>query len=309
MEFIIRYIPSPNGLQSMYEPSIQEQLRQHLDGAGVAVNPIHGYHGYSSWTITKDSSILPYDDDDFDSRVSCEGVELVSRVLPVGDVGFQEIREVVALVRGKFDVKLNMTTGLHIHVGNGSASFEDECIQNLAQLVTVFEHQIEAIHPQSRMHIYWAQPPSDNEALKASEGPFASAEVLQESGKDVVDVINYGKLRAAAYNLTNLVEISETKRTIEFRQHQGSMDADQIVAWADFVTGLVSYCHEVSPERFLKLILRFGTDKDFSVLHLMEIIGKPHLVEYYRDKLIHRERPRIALPNPTAGSSEELGQC
>lgn len=35
------------------------------------------------------------------------------------------------------------------------------------------------------------------------------------------------------------------------------------------------------------------TDDKFSVLDLMRLIGKKHLVEYYRDRLHTRQRPDI----------------
>ena len=304
MEFIIRHIPHQTAHGELYQVHIHEQLRQHLKEAGVAVNSQFGPPTYSAWIVDSDASIRPYEeeDDDIHSKIACTGVELISRVLPVNRAGFEEIRSVVGLVRAKFDVKVNQSTGLHVHVGNGTDGFNNQCIQNLAQLVTVFQHQIDSIHPDSRINAFWAMPPSDSDALHVWEGPFAAAEVLQENERETIELMNPHQERSMAYNFTNLVD-DWRKRTIEFRQHQGSVNAGQIVAWAEFVTALVSYCHSISPQRFLKLILRFGTDKNFSVLHLMQIIGKPHLVEYYRDKLVSRERPRIALPNPSVGNS------
>ncbi|KAA6414909.1 MAG: hypothetical protein FRX48_01659 [Lasallia pustulata] len=237
IEFIVRH--QQNGLQDLYQPHIHEQLRQHLSDEDVKVNSIYGTHGYSAWTVTGDVSILPYGDgEDINRSLTHTAVELISPVLPVGPLGFQEIHKVVALVQVKFDVKVNQSTGLHVHVGNGSDNIDDQCIQNLAQLVTVFQYQIDSIHPDSRINAYWAMPPSSSAALRVSEGPFATAEVLQRDERETIGLINPGGERAVAYNFTNLVDPWSGKRTIEFRQHQGSLNAEQIVAWAEFVTAL-----------------------------------------------------------------------
>lgn len=307
LELIIRHVPPQNGLRDLYRPCIREELRQYLEREGVAVHGgLGGAQDYSVWVVSDDGSINPYvdGDDNIHSKVTRSSVELISRVLQVGNEGFQEVRKVVGLIRAKFDVLVNRTTGLHVHVGNGSEGFNDQCIQNLAQLVTVFQHQIDSIHPDSRLEEYYAMPPSSNPYLNISKGPFAAAGAIQMDDRQTVVVMNPGNDRSMAYNFTNLADPSSgSKRTIEFRQHQGSVNAGQIVAWAEFVTALVSYCHSIPPERFLKLMLTFATDKDFSVLHLMQIIGKPHLVDFYRDKLVRRQRPKIALPNPSLGNS------
>lgn len=307
LEFLIRHVPPENGRRDLYQTPVREELRNYLKKEGVKVSSAFSSHeeGYSAWKVDDDASIHAYGDgDDHDlendihSKVVLTSVELISRVLPVSAEGFQEVRWVVGLVRAKFDVKVNRSTGLHVHAGNGSRGFSDQCLQNLAQLATVFQHQIESIHPDKRINAYWAQPPSSNDNLPSSAGPFAIAEVLQFDDRNTIQLFNPDNDRYVAYNLTNLADPAPgSKRTIEFRQHQGSVNARQIVAWADFVTGLVSYCHSISPDRFLRLLLRFGTDPHFSVLHLMQIIGKPHLVEFYRDKLYRRERPKVALPN------------
>ncbi|KAI4131341.1 MAG: hypothetical protein LQ347_003032 [Umbilicaria vellea] len=308
LEFLIRHVPPQNGRQDLYQPPIREELRKHLKREGVRVNSAFNSDdaGYSVWQVDDDPTIHPYGDgddkdleNDIRDKVALTSVELISRVLPVSQEGFQEVRWVVGLVRAKFDVKVNRSTGLHVHAGNGPHGFSDQCLQNLAQLVTVFQHQIESLHPDDRTNAYWAMPPSSNIELPFPDGPFAVAEALQFDDRNTIPLFNPMNDRYVAYNLTNLADPAVgSKRTIEFRQHQGSVNAGQIVAWAEFVTALVSYCHSISPERFMRLILRFGTDRDFSVLHLMQIIGKPHLVQFYQGKLYRRERPPVALPNP-----------
>lgn len=293
LEFVIRHPPIINGFRELYKPCIRQQLRNHLKEGGIKVNMYHTL--YSAWTVDDDSSIRPYEDeDDMHNGLEHTSVELISRILPVSQEGFHEIRRVIDLVRGKFDVKVNKSTGLHVHVGNGSEGFNDRCIQNLAQLVTVFEYQIDSIHPDWRIDCNWAMAPSSNPALSLSN-PFQAAEALQEDEGQAVYLMNGNWGRNAAYNFTNLVDPAGLKKTIEFRQHTGSMDVQQVLAWAEFVTGLVSYCHLIPPERYTQLILRFGTDKGFNVLMLMQIIGKPHLIDYYRDKLVTRKRRKIPV--------------
>lgn len=85
------------------------------------------------------------------------------------------------------------------------------------------------------------------------------------------------------------------------------MDADTILAWAEFTTGIVEYCHRIPPDKLMRLLLTFGTNDEFSLLNLLQIIGKAHLVEYYKPKLANRERPQIPFKTPGNEESFDRG--
>ncbi|KAI9811729.1 MAG: hypothetical protein M1827_005274 [Pycnora praestabilis] len=88
-----------------------------------------------------------------------------------------------------------------------------------------------------------------------------------------------------AYNLYALRHY----RTVEFRQHAGTLDPDRITNWIQFVAGLVRWAHWAWIFGCLPLVSKYaGTDEafeTFSVLDLMREVGLGALVPYYKDKV------------------------
>ncbi|KAI9875772.1 MAG: hypothetical protein M1830_008009 [Pleopsidium flavum] len=131
------------------------------------------------------------------------------------------------------------------------------------------------------------------------EGPFHAVAQIEKIGNlsEFIDQVNPDDDRFFAYNFTHLKRKANSKQTVEFRQHAGTMDADRILAWADFTTGMVEYCHRIDPDRLMTLLLTFGANDEFSLLNLLQIIGKAHLIEHYKPRLVNRARPEILFRN------------
>ncbi|MCJ1364347.1 hypothetical protein MMC16_003457 [Acarospora aff. strigata] len=288
LEFVVGILPEGHLDR---RTAVEEPLEKLLVAGGFAVNdPESG--SYEKWTIAGDSSIKAWEneDDDPNPQMGYLGVELKSRILPVNHSSFQEVRQIVDIVTKNFKIMENRSTGLHIHVGNGNRGYSVRCLQNLAEIVTIFEHQIHSLHPEDRLSSFWCAPPS--KIFDCREDPFHAVAQIERIGSLMrfIDHMNQDSFRFVAYNFLNLRNVRNTQ-TIEFRQHRGTMDADEIIAWAEFTTGIVEYCHGVPPDRFMRLLLTFGADSEFSLLDLLQVIGKAHLISYYKRRLFDRERP------------------
>ncbi|KZF25273.1 hypothetical protein L228DRAFT_65688 [Xylona heveae TC161] len=336
------------------------------------------------------------------------GIELKSPILPVSQESFEIIREVVMLLKRKFSLHCNLSTGFHVHVGYGQHGIPLRTLQNLAQVVTIFQPQIDSLHPPSRLDNHWCRRPLDNledesfdrhlrnalpvipprprrynfqpEAERRSfeRGNYGSQNCVSESSSPIIDTNGvYGNqfasfsearttrtasqectpsrlltrrnqhlsMKTKAFALVQILEdvanvehlmalmhpdeeryhaynfkSLDKHRTVEFRQHVGTLNADRIIAWAEFVTGLIRFCNRVSAEAAFRLLSKFGparlslkqikckgtTDagqeddddedstrtaqpllpaRSFSFLDLCCVIRKPHLVDFYRGKL------------------------
>lgn len=55
------------------------------------------------------------------------------------------------------------------------------------------------------------------------------------------------------------------KPTIEFRQHQGTLDPERICAWVKLLMGIVAYCRDVDQLDFLDLVTEAAFDEKWSV--------------------------------------------
>ena len=301
---------------------IQKVIYSTLHNAGIPVNSAFDYKtNYNKWTIAEDSTILEFEESQGPTTPSLFryfGFELKSRILPVtAPSSFQEITSVLHLIKSRFDLVTNMTCGLHVHVGNGTKGFPVRTLRTLAQLVTAFEPEIHRLHADSRIQYPsiagWCLPPS--KVLLATD-PLERHQEMQklQTVDDVRSLMNPLFNRCLAYNFKNLAsanmdaphELGTKTQTVEFRQHAASVDADEIVAWVQFTTGLVRYSHSVqdpepvspsnsnssseSQTRHFDLCIHRAADDGFSILDLMQAIGLGELVPFYEGRLYRRER-------------------
>ncbi|MCJ1371407.1 hypothetical protein MMC20_002622 [Loxospora ochrophaea] len=291
-----------------YTP-LDVKLYDLLLAAGVPVNDSFGLSPdriqgkfYEKWTITQDCSIvpdLPPDDEDYESQ----RMELVSRVLPGGEESLKEVCTVLSILNANFRVRTNETTGLHVHVGNGRRGFSLPCLKNFAQLVYAFEHQIESLHPDCRVDsasnvAEYCKSLSQSPGLRSRNGAQGALEKIrgQDDVSGLVEVCNFAADRCFAYNFQNLLK-PLGKRTIEFRQLQGTTDPEAVKHWIKFTTELVRYSHSAPSTKVANLLARgFATgDQEASVLDFMKAIGCSDLVAFYERRLHVRPRRKKGL--------------
>jgi hypothetical protein len=93
-----------------------------------------------------------------------------------------------------------------------------------------------------------------------------------------------------AYAAARLMLFPQPKRTIEFRQHKGTLDAKQM-NWSKVCVSLVKYAGTANQndlEAFLKKYL--DDDQQFMAADLIDHIGLQEEAQYYRDALEKRVR-------------------
>lgn len=86
-----------------------------------------------------------------------------------------------------------------------------------------------------------------------------------------------------AYNMVGLTRYGydKTRKTIEFRQHQGTLDVDKVVAWIQMVTGLVEWTRSATPVQITELLKIGGNPGDFDVVDLLRFMGLDEPADYY----------------------------
>lgn len=149
--------------------------------------------------------------------------------------------------------------------------------------------------------------------------------------------------RSGVYNLGGLRKLAQcvargsSKPTIEFRQHKGSLDSEEVVMWLRTLVGIVTYAHNVHPTR-LKVLLdvakqetwqRMGdgrdqqreaemgptlAEKDFTITNLFRHIGLEQSANYYSENKLHPQDgdlktvvlPRVTFTDGTTSRRKEL---
>lgn len=124
------------------------------------------------------------------------------------------------------NARVNKTCGLHVHIGAASMSDEHYCrvVRNYQKI----ERVIDSFLPVSRRA-------DNNMYCRSLQGVDFSGCTSKLGIARAMGFDRYYKVNAEAYS---------RHKTIEFRQHSGTVDYEKIVNWVVFLAKLVEYSHK-----------------------------------------------------------------
>lgn len=157
-----------------------------------------------------------------DSSIRGENpIECVSPVLS-GKSGLKSL-ENCCKVLNEAGAVVNVSTGLHVHIG--AQKLSDEAYVNVFKNYQKLERVIDSFMARSRRenNSHWCRSLQDLALSLCS----TKADILYS-----MDYNRYYKVNACSY---------ERHGTIEFRQHQGSTDFEKISNWVNFCAKLVAW--------------------------------------------------------------------
>ncbi len=317
LEIVVRQ-DRPKDIHPMDMPNVERAMIDELQQAGFAVTRYDGKWDPNKWTVDLDGTIHrycqeeEYDENDLDEkqglypddslyRHKCSGVELKSPAFPNCEESLDEVRKVIELLNSKFDIVANESTGFHVHVGNERRGYPLDTLRKFVTLLAVFESQIEALHPPHRIDNMYCESlfamdftdPTEIIADIARHSKTLRRLIREVQGDEEDD-------KYVAYNFLNLLRgvLPEKPRhrlnTIEFRQHEGTFEAERVLAWIRFTTKLVSFSHNVPNDQYLQLIKDHGGNENSTALDLILEMEEPDLHSYYLNKghmYSHPKRP------------------
>lgn len=154
--------------------------------------------------------------------------EVVSPILK-GKKGLQSLESLCEAL-GEIDARVNVSCGLHVHIGAAAMSDEHYCriVRNYQKLESI----IDTFMPMSRRanNSRWCHTLQNIDFSHCT----TKASIQYAMYND-----RYYKVNAVAY---------DRHKTIEFRQHSGTTDYEKISNWVMFLARLVeySYKHEIT---------------------------------------------------------------
>ena len=183
---------------------------------------VEGYHhcNRSYWKVTTDASVP-------------NGFEVVSPVL-CGEAGLEQAKIALDALR-QAGGRVDRRCGLHLHAGAGDLSPAD--IATVVRRYAKFEEQIDG----------WMAPSRRGDANHFCH----SVRSFLQSGGTAKDRLESGAVAevcrafGARYMKVNL-EAWERHRTIEFRHHGGTVEAEKAVPWILFCLGFVEQSLKVA---------------------------------------------------------------
>lgn len=194
-------------------PSVAAQA---INDAGIACNAEgYNHHVRNYWKIVTDASVT--------SRGTGvgSGLELVSPVLR-GQAGFIELAKAVTALLNA-GAKVDRTCGIHVHVG--ADGFTGADIVRVADLYTQNNTHIDTVLASSRH--------SNSYAVKYSNASLTNLRRTLANATTVSDIQSHvrGLGRYYTVNVTSYAKYG----TLEFRQHQGSLNGEKVVSWVKFL--------------------------------------------------------------------------
>lgn len=167
------------------------------------------------WKIVSDSSLS-----------GNNTFELVSPVLE-GEAGLKELKK-VCWVLDACGVKVNASCGLHIHFD--AANFSLQSWKNIAISYKHIESVIDKFMPESRRNNNYCRS-----LRNITEQKINNAQSIDNLQQVAFENTRYFKVNPQSYS---------RHKTIEFRQHAGSINYDKISNWVLFLNGLVTFAQQ-----------------------------------------------------------------
>jgi hypothetical protein len=235
----------------------------------------------TKWIVDEDLSIeLPYDEEDHHYYTA---IEVKSPAYYFSEEALNEVSRALHLLISKFRIGCNTTCGLHVHVGNELSGFSLSHLQNFCSLVWMFEDQLSALHTIERFENGYAQRARQFSTLKTELDEdnlhycHGVPAILETATLQKLDFFMTAPFTLSmAYKLSNLLGFDwygiSTKRTIEFRQADATLNAPRVVTWIRIVVGLLANTEHVDLYYFSEL-LRESVEPDFTAVDLLTALG------------------------------------
>ena len=200
----------------------------------------YNHSSRSHWKLVTDSTIRDNQGRNNYNSLSNGCWELVSPILNGMD-GMKELRE-VCLALYFIDAKVNKSCGLHIHHDTlAIGGLTDQQRNNLLNFYARCERTIDAFMPKSRKR-------NNNSMCRSMIEAYMSA-------------LNYGSLtHLGRYNKLNF-ESLQRHGTLEFRQHNSTIEFEKIYHWILFTAGLLHECKDKRSRQSMNFIERAWTPK------------------------------------------------
>lgn len=202
---------------------------------GLAVaNESYNHHTRSYWKLTTDASVLPRTH----QGVRYHGRELVSPPLS-GEHGFEQLK-LACEVLVEAGARVTRNCGLHVHLDAADLSAQD--VMRIITGYTGARNAIDSILPASRRHNDFCQH-YNNVAFDIMNNTGQYLNYWPTPCRTIQDIATRLTSRYYTVNL----QAYPRHRTIEFRQHSGSIEWRKISAWIRLCQSVVTTAREARP--------------------------------------------------------------
>ena len=284
----------PNAVQVYCDQAVKNHMIEVLRLTGLEVNNLNQIPpNYTKWTVDDDDSIdSPDVSESPDSSIFGKwfaSIELKTPKMPYCFASMETVIHTLEVIRRNFTCVTNQSCGLHVHVGNAgpdgnSRGFALSTLKTLATLATVFNRQFNSLHPYHRIANVHCRSVAQN-FPESDPWDIASTIGSARTTDELVDMMNGGENsddRGFAINFRSLID-ERGLRTLEFRQHEATLDTKSVSIWLSLVCGLLLVCHGLTPAQLRNFVIRHEgqSEEVFGITHLLAELGLGNLANFY----------------------------
>ncbi|ESZ93267.1 hypothetical protein SBOR_6367 [Sclerotinia borealis F-4128] len=265
------------------------------------------------WIISMDMTIMHGPGEPSNPIYWYWPVEIQSPAYIYNEENIQKVRDVLQSIDKVYRTHCDSSASIHIHIGNGQKGFDLRTIRNFMAFVWTFEEQIATIHPPHYMTDQAFSKPVSTHSLLAFTSQVARSEIeltedrenqLKDHDKnyvidsimkiesidDAVELLSNPELKTnrlaerLTYSICNLESGREkVKKTIEFRQHQSTLDDEEVYHWITVCRSLVYMTSVVDEEDLIEFCKKYinETVEEFSITEVLMAINLPVQAYYY----------------------------
>jgi hypothetical protein len=300
----------PNPFLASQNSAIRH-VAETLTGAGIKSEPVvNGATSYKPddpkvWLVKSDVSIVGPDTAEAD-MYTWFTIEITTPPFYFSSQALDIVKQVCEILTTTYRINCNQTAGVHVHVGNATKGFSFDILSNLYAMLWTFEPQISEIHPYHRTedNYYCASFRKASQLAEqiGSREPMDVAEIGLDIQLDFQIMRELGEavdpdVGRMAYNMENIMVFlggfatNPTKNTIEFRQHESTLDPERSTNWARFCVGCLEFADTVPQdalEKFLKKHIR-DSPTDFNIGQVLTALGMPYLAAWFTQKVAEQK--------------------
>lgn len=257
-----------------------------LTEADIKYNEIpHGTHKLDYWHVTEDSSIgVPAH---LRGKYIYHQIEVKSPAYLSSEEALEAVQKVCCILTHSYRIVTDESCGLHVHVGTGvpALGFETDVVRKLIATLWTFAPQLDKIHPMHRRRNDSFCPPIGKYSkLAETNSGLSRMEALSEilhahtidelydlvGGVDDDDGIRVDKM---ACNIANLSSDNDSleQLTVEFRQHEGTLDPERVAMWIRSCVGLLEFSETVNEANLIPF-LEENIDSSVGVMNIAVVL-------------------------------------
>ncbi|KAK7968109.1 uncharacterized protein PG986_002386 [Apiospora aurea] len=284
------------------------------------LNTAHGK--YLRWSMMTDGSLHPTtllagrDASPNRQLLSWVGLELISPAMRDEAASYSELERVVDFIKARYRARVNLACGLHVHTALGRQPVSLDALKQCAALLFAADSLVAEIHPRHRQENTFARPirtqsnaavgwtaidaeKSYNEAPSNQYGWFcdrdpqpevrlrdAVREIMACQSEGAIAWITATRYTSGNYYFVKFALPNNDNPTLEFRQHEGTLDAQRMSAWARFCAGIFRYAvQDLTPAKLDEVVAfceEAESDKS-GKLYLYELLESLGMAEQARN--------------------------